>query len=341
MKFTLKKLVLFTSILTMLILATTVSSFAAEAKLAQVKASSLRFRSSPSLNGNEIGRISNGATILIIDTVENGEWYKVVHNYQTGFVSAEYVTIKPDADIELGDGISVGSSVNVRGEPSTSASVLGQMEKGQRVSLTGVSNGWFKISFNGETGFVHADYLSVEKTAQVMAPQPAAVSAMPEDEVEPELMDGDGDFGEPDEGGAADAEAVEASASNISSIQVEIVEFAKSFLGKKYKYGTAGPNTFDCSGFTTYVFKKFGYSLNRSAAGQLSNGRSIPKSELQIGDLVLFRDTSINKAAASHAGMYIGNNQFIHASSRRGGVIITSLSENYYSKHFVGARRIL
>jgi len=339
MKFSLKKLMLIIALLGAIFMATTISAFATEAKLGQVKASSLRFRAAPSLGGREMGRISNGAAILIIDTVENGEWYKIVHNFKTGYVSAEFVVLRPDADIALGDGVSIGSNVNVRGEPSTTADIQSQLQKGDRVNIIGVSHDWFKVLHDGAIGFVRADFLTVEQpSTRVMAPQPEHPTA-DDDEIEPEMMDGDGDYGE---GANEIVSVVEASAvaGVMTDIQHEIVAFAKSQLGKKYRYGSAGPSSFDCSGFTTFIFKNFGYKLNRSSAGQLSNGTPVSRNDLQVGDLVIFRDPKINRAAASHVGMYIGNNQFIHSSSRRGGVIITSLTENYYTRHFVGGRRI-
>ena len=112
----------------------------------------------------------------------------------------------------------------------------------------------------------------------------------------------------------------------------DIVAYAKKFLGYKYVYGTAGPNTFDCSGFTSYVYKHFGYSLNRTSGGQRSNGKKVNKSDLKPGDILCF---------SGHVGLYIGGNKFIHAANPRKGVIISSLSESYYVKTYITARRIL
>ena len=112
----------------------------------------------------------------------------------------------------------------------------------------------------------------------------------------------------------------------------DIVAYAKKFLGCRYVYGTAGPKTFDCSGLTSYVYKHFGYSLNRTSGGQRSNGKEVNKSDLQPGDILCF---------TGHVGIYIGGNKFIHAANPRKGVIISSLSESYYVKHYITARRIL
>ena len=112
----------------------------------------------------------------------------------------------------------------------------------------------------------------------------------------------------------------------------DIIAYAKKYLGYRYVYGTAGPNTFDCSGFTSYVYKHFGYSLNRTSGGQRSNGKKVSKSDLQPGDILCF---------SGHVGLYIGGNKFIHAANPRKGVIISSLSESYYVKTYITARRIL
>ena len=112
----------------------------------------------------------------------------------------------------------------------------------------------------------------------------------------------------------------------------DIVAYAKKFLGCKYVYGATGPTTFDCSGFTQYVYKHFGYTLSRTSTDQRKNGKKVKKSDLQPGDIVCF---------SGHVGIYIGGNQFIHAANSKKGIIITSLSDSYYVKNYITARRIL
>ena len=126
-----------------------------------------------------------------------------------------------------------------------------------------------------------------------------------------------------------------------SSKGQEIVDYALQFVGYPYVYGGSSPKGFDCSGFTSYVYKHFGYSLNRSASGQLDNGKAVSMSQLQPGDLVIFKKSGTGSKRASHVGLYIGNNQFVHASTSKVGVIISSLSSSYYTTGFVGGRRIV
>ena len=112
-----------------------------------------------------------------------------------------------------------------------------------------------------------------------------------------------------------------------------VVAYAKQFLGYKYVYGGSSPAGFDCSGFTQYVYKHFGVSLNRTAAGQYQNGTKV--TSLQAGDLVMF-----GKSGISHVGIYVGGNSFIHAANRSQGVRIDSLSTGYYKTNYVGAKRV-
>ena len=121
----------------------------------------------------------------------------------------------------------------------------------------------------------------------------------------------------------------------------EIANYALTFVGYPYVYGGSSPSGFDCSGFTQYVYKQFGYSLNRTASNQLQNGTPVSMSELLPGDLVLFKRAGTGSSAASHVGLYIGNGQFVHASTAKVGVIVSDLDSAYYTTGFVGGRRIV
>ncbi|WP_163100740.1 C40 family peptidase [Peribacillus alkalitolerans] len=117
----------------------------------------------------------------------------------------------------------------------------------------------------------------------------------------------------------------------------KIVSEGKKYIGTKYKFGGTTPKGFDCSGFLGYTFKKAtGKTLPRTAAGIYATGKAVSKSKLQKGDLVFF---TTYKKGASHAGIYIGNNQFIHASSSK-GVSIASLNNSYWKPRFIGAKRM-
>ena len=132
---------------------------------------------------------------------------------------------------------------------------------------------------------------------------------------------------------------VDASVAASSGKGSQIAQYALQYVGCPYVYGGSSPSGFDCSGFTTYVMKHFGYSISRTASGQMDNGTSISKSELQPGDLVFFNNGNSSKRA-THVGIYTGNGQFVHASTSTTGVIISDLNSSYYSSTYVGARRL-
>ena len=126
-----------------------------------------------------------------------------------------------------------------------------------------------------------------------------------------------------------------------------IISEALKYKGTPYSYGSRGPKYFDCSGFTSYVYRKFGYELARSSGGQAGDGRPVEGSlsNLQKGDIVVF-GARRSSGRVGHVGIFIEMDKsghdftFIHAATK-GGVIISHLKEPYYSSRFMGARRII
>ena len=125
----------------------------------------------------------------------------------------------------------------------------------------------------------------------------------------------------------------------------DMLKEARTHMGKKYVWASKGPNTFDCSGFTGYVYKQFGYNIGGSSRGQYTLGQGVNKNQLRPGDLVFFTSRS-SGSAVGHVGMVVsadnehGTFQFIHASVKK-GVTISSSTETYYNSRYVGARRII
>ncbi|MEK4909523.1 C40 family peptidase [Niallia sp. FSL R7-0648] len=126
--------------------------------------------------------------------------------------------------------------------------------------------------------------------------------------------------------------APEASAASKKSV----VTVAKNYIGTPYKYGGTSPKGFDCSGFVGYSYKKVGKSLPRTTASIYKKGKKVKKANLQKGDLIFFETY---KKGASHVGIYIGSNQFIHSSSSK-GVKVDKLSNSYWKTKYYGAKRI-
>lgn len=124
-----------------------------------------------------------------------------------------------------------------------------------------------------------------------------------------------------------------------------LLKYAFKFKGRPYRSGSKGPSSFDCSGFTSYVFKKLSMSLNPSSASQYLQGKSIKREELKPGDLVFFKGRNASASRVGHVGLVSevlpnGTFKFIHASCSK-GICEESINSVYYSKRYVGARRVI
>lgn len=122
------------------------------------------------------------------------------------------------------------------------------------------------------------------------------------------------------------------------TLRHDIFELAKKQLGTPYVYGGKRPGGFDCSGLTSYLYSRYGMKLQRRASQQLSDGIIVAKEGMQVGDLVFFKE-SYETALCSHVGIYVGNNQIIHAGSN--GVEFADLDYSYFRDYYYCARRII
>lgn len=116
---------------------------------------------------------------------------------------------------------------------------------------------------------------------------------------------------------------------------------AKKHLGEDYVWGGTNPGGFDCSGYMQYIYKKEGVAIPRTANQQSKVGKEISRFELKKGDLLFFLTDKSRNIPITHVGMYLGDDKFIHAASKRKGIIITSLNKSRYSRLFVKATRII
>lgn len=266
-----------------------------------------------------------------------------------------------EGDLAIAVGATTGSSLRMRAEASTSSSIVTTLDKSVAVAILDDSiDGWFEISYNGNTGYVSADYMVVdqdnifESYGRVNAEGVNVRSEASTDGDVVTVLDSstvvtvnafeDGWYAITCQYGTEGyirSDFLDLTTSSSSSSVSGIVDYAKQYLGTRYSYGGASPSGFDCSGFTMYIYKQYGYSLPHTATGQWQSGigtRVYSISELQSGDLVFFNDPSRNAGkACSHAGIYIGGGQFIHSSSSKSnGVIISDLTSGYYNNYFVG-----
>lgn len=218
-----------------------------------------------------------------------------------------------------------GSSVYMRSEPSTSSDVVTILIKNTDVTVTGESGDWYKVKFDEYSGYIYKELLSNEKIVETNRSNSHRENTnnLEENSKITNLDNG------------------ENITTNTSSKGNEIVEYAKQYLGCPYVYGGSGSESFDCSGFTMYVYKNFGYSLSHSATAQSKVGEYVAKENLQPGDLVFFLDYE-TMDGIGHCGIYIGDGNFIHASSGSGYCVkISTLTSGSYLKRYATARRLI
>ena len=366
-----RKLLLKTFILTVLVMTLlTLTAAAAQIGTGVVHTDGLRLRTGPNTDCDVVTYFQDGTTLQIYEKLDG--WYKVSWQNYEGYVSSEYVSFKP---VEVKEEVPAGepagteavincNSVNFRTGPSTNDQIILSFSQGAKVSVLSQENNWCYVRYKGQLGYVSADYVSVGGMALAnprgivtgscvnIRTQPSTSSDIAAQANAGELVEllslENGWYSVSYNGvvGYASADYVrEYTGGTASAIGEEVAAKALSYLGTPYVYGGSSAKGFDCSGFTMHVMSLFGYSLPHTATGQWnSDGQNIERSDLQPGDLVFFCDPSRSKGkACSHVGIYIGDDEFIHASSgSRSGkkVRINSLTEDYYNGYYKGAKRL-
>ena len=131
----------------------------------------------------------------------------------------------------------------------------------------------------------------------------------------------------------------EESNSSSQTVRYRLVKMARTFLGLPYRWGGMSERRgVDCSGLVKVLFAKLHVELPRSSREQIQSGKEISLDQLEPGDLVFF---STHGEIPTHVGVYLGNDQFLHAEQKAGRVIITNLKDPWYVKRFLGARRVI
>ena len=230
-------------------------------------------------------------------------------------------------------------TANVREKPNKSSSIIERLDEDDIVTIVEETGDWYKItSSKVSSGYVAKSLIkvissdvssrSLSETREETNYESVNSSTSGEDNVKES------------ENILENGEEKNNQSNNFTKSGEAVVEYAKQFLGVKYVLGGKTPESgFDCSGFTRYIFKNFGYSLGSVAAEQDSVGAEVKREDIKPGDLILFQNEG--KTKIGHTGIYIGNNEFIHAANPQRGVVIDNLETNsYYSERFVTARRI-
>ena len=352
-----KKYILAGAIASSIMLHTGMTTAFAATEYKVITADAVNFRSGPSTSYSSLGSFNKGDKVEYLRT--SGSWVKVKYNNKTGYVYGSYVGNYATITQYV-----TATTLNVRSGAGTSYSVLGSLSKGTKVEVISTTNGWSKISYNGSTGYVSSQYLSDNTTSTNTTTKYVTATTLNvrsgagtsysvlgslSKGTKVEVISTTNGWSKINYNGSIgyvssqylSSLSTDSSTSTTSSSVNKVISLAKSLLGKSYVWGAQGPSTFDCSGFTYYVFKNAAnITLPRVSQDQSSHGTYVSKSNLKVGDLVFFDTNGANDGNVSHVGIYLGNNQFIHASSSKGKVVISEMS-SYYSGAYVNARRVL
>lgn len=258
-------------------------------------------------------------------------------------------------------GTVTAGTLNVRESASASSAVITQIYKYGQVSVIDSTDGWYKVSFGDTSGWVSADYLSVtddsgnqvgtisgnsvnvrtgpstgyDVVMTVVSGEKVSILGNDSGWYKVQFSTGVTGWVKSDYVSTGSGDV----ASRGGSLGSQIASFAQQYIGTPYVYGGSSSSGVDCSGFVKLVYNNFGIYVNRVAAEQATQGTYVGTSNLTPGDLVFF--ATEGPGYISHVGIYIGNGQFVHASSGSAkSVTISSIWDSYYSARYVTARRL-
>lgn len=221
-------------------------------------------------------------------------------------------TASPLAAMAAEDGKQQSLTTLVRYRDSFSSAVIGQMENGSEVTVLGETKAFYKVDCYDMKGYI-------AKTQIVHTEDGKYYVNCDPDSSETGIVTYT-DY----------AEAL--------TLRHNLFELAKKQLGSRYVYGASHPGAFDCSGLTYYLYGQYGINIHRTASTQMQDGIIVAKEGLQVGDLIFFRVPG-ERSLSSHVGIYVGNNQIIHAGSK--GVVFSNLDFDYFAEYYQCARRIV
>jgi len=325
----------------------------------KIKSSTI-LRYTPSVFSGSLENLNEGMVVTVRDSINN--WYKVENDVgvsgwilkiKTTTVEAETPTVEenkpeekpveetPKVEEEKKEETNREGQIsvphaNIRENASTTAEVLTTLSENEKVTVVGEEGDFYKITYDTDkTGYVSKRLVSFREVSS----RSLTEERIDEEKSNSELLKEQ--VAELEQAKEPEPVVAENAQVQVSGKGSDVVNTAKQYLGYRYVLGGKTPESgFDCSGFTRYVFKQFGFSLGAVAYEQASVGRTVERSELLPGDLLLFQNEG--KTRIGHTGIYIGGDQFIHAANPDRGVVIDNLSSNsYYNTRYVSARRLV
>lgn len=340
---------------------------------ATVTADSLRLRREPSTSSAILATVRKGSSVELLSKEENG-WYRVSCQGKEGYMSAQWLDVVLEPDEADADGLTgslsaapsapavTADTLNVRSGPGTGYDRVGTLKKGDQVTILEETEGWYKISSGDLTGYVSADYISLDGTV----PQEGLVMTgtlnvrsgpgtsysrigtlrMGATVTILDTADGWYKVSAGSVTGYVSADYVTPLDDLGSSpLGAAAAALAVSLVGSRYVYGASGPTTFDCSGLSYYIYKQLGRTLSRGSSGQYqNNGSFVSAANVEPGDLVFFFDPRFDGSGGTlpttHMGICVGNGRFVHASTTTYRVQYDDLYGSYYTPYIVGFKRI-
>ena len=295
-----------------------------EPRQAVVTDGPLNVRSGAGTDYDRVGTLARGDVVSVTEERADG-WFAITSSDLSGYVSAQYLSFDLDSvQPEPRQAVVTDGPLNVRSGAGSGYGRVGSLNRGTVVTVTDQSvEGWYGVTHGNLSGYASAQYLSFDLDSVATSTGSASSSTS---------------------SNSASSSAPVGSAGS-SSVGESAAALAASLVGKPYVYGAAGPNGFDCSGLMYYIYRQLGYSIARGSSSQYNqSGYFVSTSEMQPGDLVYFFDPKFDSSGGTlpttHVGIYVGNNQFIHASTTSYQVQYDALFGGYYGSYVVGVKRI-
>ena len=344
-----------------------------ETRQAVITDGPLNVRADAGTSYDKVGTLQRGDLVTVVGQEADG-WYQITSGDLQGYVSAEYVSFDLDSvegePYQPREAVVTDGPLNVRDGAGTSYNKVGSLQRGDLITVVGeTGDGWYQITNGDLQGYVSAEYVSFDLDSVEQEPQQGMVTtsvlnvrAEPTTDsqrigtlkrgstvtITGETGDGWYRIAYGDADGYVSAQYVtilNGSGSSNSSVGASAAALAYSLVGSPYAYGAEGPYSFDCSGLLYYIYRQLGYSIARGSSSQYNqSGYFVSAAEIQPGDLVFFFDPRFDGSGGTlpttHAGIYVGGNQFIHASTTSYRVQYDPPYGGYYEPYIVGFKRI-
>ena len=321
---------------------------------------------------NKLALLKAGTKVEVISTDVN--WTKVKCNGQIGYITNDYIEITKNEsaptvpDVNTKNGEIVSGATYLRKESNWSSEKLVLLQEGTKVEIISTDVNWTKVKYGNQIGYVSNDYVreitgstvnedELKKDEgrileliylrdsdnwsanKLMVLQPGTKVKILEKGINWTKVNYQGNVGYV--GNAyIEVGGEESNDSNREEKVAAVISLAKAQIGKPYEWGSEGPNSFDCSGLMYYVFKNgAGITLPRSSKDQAKVGKAVLFNDMQPGDIISFDFDG--DGVVTHVGMYIGNEEFIHARKPGTFVETTSISSTYWKNAIYGIRRVI